>query len=99
MKGLSEKETSSVGEMFEEIFSESKIDKVLKKYFVEQPKPTKENIQKIKKLSSNIVQEVVSRKFLEKNPSVKVVGKTTKNNIVMEVKNEKFRITPNGKVL
>ena len=99
MKGLSEKETSSVAEMFEEIFSESKIDKVLKKYFVEQPKPTKENIQKIKKLSSNIVQEVVSRKFLEKNPSAKVVGKTTKNNIVMEVKNEKFRITPNGKVL
>lgn len=99
MKGLSEKETSSVAEMFEEIFSESKIEKVIKKYFVDQPKPNKENIQKIKKLSTNIVQEVVSRKFLEKNPSAKVIGKTNKNNIVMEIKNEKFRITPNGKVL
>ena len=99
MKGLSEKESSSVEEMFEEIFSESKIDKVLKKYILEQPKPSEESIQKLKKLSSNIVQEVASRKFLENNPSAKIIGKTNKSNIVMEIKNEKFRITPNGKVL
>lgn len=99
------KATKKVGDMFEEIFSESKVDRVLEKYF----KPSesekqllenkKKNIKKIKTVSESISQEVASIKFLKKHPNAKLVGKTNKNNLVFESEEKKVRISPKGIIL
>ena len=103
--GLKKEYSDSVGEFFEGVFNESKIDKVIGKYFVlsesEQKRieKNKKTISKIKKLSENITQEVISRKFFEKNPSSELIGKTNKKNLVFKLNEEQIRITPNGKTI
>ena len=80
------------------------VDKV-KKYFIlseteqKQIEKNKKTISKIKKLSENITQEVISRKFFEKNPSSELIGKTNKKNLVFKLNEEQIRITPNGKTI
>lgn len=103
--GLKKEYSDSVGEFFEGVFNESKIDKVIGKYFVlseseqKQIEKNKKTISKIKKLSENITQEVISRKFFEKNPSSELIGKTNKKNLVFKLNEEQIRITPNGKTI
>ncbi len=103
--GLKKNHSDSVGEFFEGVFNESKIDKVIGKYFTlseseqKQIEKTKKTISKIKNLSENITQEVISRKFFEKNPSSELVGKTTKKNLVFKLDEQTIRITPNGKTI
>lgn len=99
------KATKKVGDMFEEIFSESKVDKVLERYF--EPSESekqllenkKKNIKKVKTVSESISQEVASIKFLKKHPNAKLVGKTNKNNLVFESEEKKVRISPKGIIL
>jgi hypothetical protein len=96
------KASKKVGDMFENIFSESKVDKVLEKYF-EPTKTQKEsknkNINRIKTISESISQEVASIKFLKKHPNAKLVGKTNKNNLVFVSENKKYRVTSKGIIL
>jgi hypothetical protein len=99
------KATKKVGDMFETIFSESKVDKVLEKYF----KPSKtektitenknKKINRIKTISESISQEVASIKFLKKHPNAKLVGKTNKNNLVFVTEDKKYRVSPKGIIL
>jgi hypothetical protein len=102
---LEKKHSDSVGEFFEGVFNESKIDKVIGKYFLiseseqKQIQKNKKTISKIKNLSENITQEIVSRKFFEKNPSSELVGKTSKKNLVFKLDEQTIRITPNGKTI
>jgi len=99
------KATKKVGDMFEEIFSESKVDRVLERYF--EPSESekqllenkKKNIKKVKTVSESISQEVASIKFLKKHPNAKLVGKTNKNNLVFESEEKKVRISPKGIIL
>ena len=95
--------------MFEGIFSESKVDKILEKYYqTENVKPTKKTpitenrkvvVNRIKNLSETISQEVASTKFTRNNPDAKLIGKTNKNNLVFEHNNKQVRISPKGEIL
>jgi len=110
--GLNNNESAKVEEMIESIFSESKVDNILKKYFVidEKEKRTiKENTEKkiqklkieqrIKNISESISQEVSSRKFVKQNPNAKLIGKTKSKNLVFENNNKKVVISPKGQIL
>jgi len=98
-------EVSKIGDMFETLFSESKVDKVLEKYFT--PSKTEKvlnekrkiNVKNIKELSESISQEVASLKFLKREPSSKLIGKTNKNNLVFESKGKQVKISPKGVIL
>jgi len=59
----------------------------------------KQKITTIKKLSESISQEVGSTKFLNQNPTAKVIGKTTKKNLVFEMKGNQYRVNTKGQVL
>jgi len=103
--GHNDDEVSKIGDMFETLFSESKVDKVLEKYF--EPSKTekqllenrKKNVKNIKTLSESISQEVASLKFLKKSPEAKLIGKTNKNNLVFESNGTQVKISPKGIVL
>jgi len=103
--GMKENEAAKVEEMIEGLFSESKIDKILKGYFKssENEKQINENkkqtIEKIKNLSEGIEQEVIARKFFSKNSDAKLLGKTKSKNLVFELNESKFRVTPKGEIL
>ena len=105
------------GAILDHIFGESKVDKVLSKYFEVSKKEILENREKnanknltkisevrkkmgeVVKLNETIEQELASQKFLEKNSSAKIVGKTNKDNLVFENKGKQVRITPKGQIL
>lgn len=82
-------------EMIEGMFNESKVDKVLNKYFKYETK----NINKIERLSESYAQEKLSKKLIKKYPEAKFLGKTNKGNLVFEIKSEKFFITQGGDIL
>ena len=100
---LSEEDSMKVEEMFEEIFSEAKVDQVLNKYFdkkVINESAKKENrkntINKIKQLSENTTQEFSSLKVVEKYPNAKLVGKTISKGLVFEVEDMKLNVSTKG---
>ena len=107
--GLNPGHKKNMGEMFEGIFSESKVDKILEKYYqTENVKPTKKTpitenrkvvVNRIKNLSETISQEVASTKFTRNNPKAKLIGKTNNNNLVFEHNNKQVRISPKGEIL
>ncbi len=108
-----DKVNSHVSKIMDEIFSESKVDKVLSSYFVvnenEQKTKTKKLVEskqqksqvmdKVKKLSETYEQELASEFILQENNNFKFVGKTNKSNLVFEHDGEQIRVTPKGEVL
>ena len=107
--GLEPRHRKNMGDMFEGIFSESKVDKILERYFeTEKTENTKKTpitenrkviVNRIKNLSESISQEVASTKFTRNNPTAKLIGKTTKNFLVFENNNTKVRISTKGEIL
>ena len=77
--------------------SESKVDKILQKYFNENPKNVNET--KLERLSENFQQESLSKKFLNKYPNAKLIGKNKKGTLVFEMKGEKFGVTTSGRLI
>ena len=102
MHGLKNHESTRMEEMIEGIFSESKVENVLKKYFKlnesEKKYEDKNLVSKLKNISESVSQEVASRKFLKENPNAKFLGKTKSNNLVFELKNKKFVVSPKGQI-
>jgi hypothetical protein len=104
-KDLDENDASQLEDMFEGMFTESKVDDVLKKYFKLEEKEKnvlreqKENTLKVRNSSVNVVQEMVSMKVMKKYPKAKFLGRTKNNNLVFEHNNKQFRITPKGGIL
>jgi hypothetical protein len=105
-----DKVNSHVAKMMDEIFAESKIDKVLTSYFNISESEKKENKQKlneskkvavssIKRLSETIEQELAAEFIVRENSNYKLVGKTNKSNLVFEHNGEQIRVTPKGEVL
>ena len=98
-------------ETFEDLFTESKVDKIISNYFSvdKNEKLIKEQKQKqtlkklnekeVYKLSESIKQERSSLKFMEENPKAILVGSTVKKNLVFKEGIKEFRITPNGQVI
>lgn len=107
-------EDYGMGAILDGIFGESKVDKVISKYFEVSKKEIVETRQKnlnkiksnfkfqmgeVKKLSESVEQELASQKFLEENVSAKIVGKTNKKNLVFENKGKQVRISPKGMLI
>jgi hypothetical protein len=102
------------GAIFDSIFGESKVDKVISNYFEITKKEINENKEKnsqkkmrivsevrkqmkeVARLSETIEQEFLSKKFLDKNPSAKIVGVTNRKNLVFENKGKQVKISPEG---
>lgn len=112
-----EEEMGQPGPIFDAIFKESKVDKVLSKYFEVTESEVKTNslikeerqkekvsksklmIEKVGKLSISLEQELAGKKFLEENVDFQLVGRTNKNNLVFENKNESVKVSPEGIIL
>jgi hypothetical protein len=97
------------GAIIDSIFGESKIEKVISKYFEITKKEILESKEKststsevrkqmkeVVKLSETIEQELSAKKFLEENSSAKIVGVTNKKNLVFENKGKQVKISPEG---
>ena len=114
--GMKPHHADHVESMIEGLFTESKVDSILKGYFkidskekqlMEEKKNSqklikedkKQKISKIKSLSESISQEVGATKFLNNNPSAKLVGKTNKKNLVFEMNDEQIRVNTKGEIL
>jgi len=90
--------SNKMKEVIENIFSESKVDKVLSRYI--EPLQNKNNtVRKIENLSETHRQEKKSIGFYNKFKDAKFLGKSKVGNLVFEYNHERFRITPNGEIL
>jgi hypothetical protein len=69
---------------------------VLSNYFV--PKTNTKKTNSIQKISESYEQEDAANRFLDKYPKAKLLGKTSAGQMVFEMYNEKFYISPNGKI-
>jgi len=98
-------------ETFEDLFTESKVDKIISNYFAvdkneklikeqkQQQNLRKMNEKEVYRLSESIKQERSSLKFMENNPKAILVGATVKKNLVFKEGIKEFRITTNGEVI
>ena len=91
------------------IFAESKVDKILTKYFKKNSnentflneqnlRKEKELVSELKRLSSTDKQFQVSKRLTENVKGLKFVGKTNKNNLVFEKNNKQFKVSAEGKI-
>jgi hypothetical protein len=103
-----------IGHIADSIFVESKIDNILSKYFVVTENEKKFNSEiknerkkiknsevrfEVKRLSESTKQELTTMKLLSENSNSKLVGKTNKKNLVVEVNNKQYKISPLGKLI
>jgi len=98
--------------VMDEIFSESRAEKVISKYYdkdVDNELNTKsylkETIEKVKvkkeinRLSESIEQQLSAEQLVNENKGIKLVGRTNLKNLIFESDNGKFKITPSGEIL
>ena len=93
-----------VKDVFEEVFSESKVDKVLSKYFNSVSKNSldqnrKKILDNIQNLSESFNQEKKSINFYKNYKNSKFLGKNQYGYLVFEMEDRKIRISPNGQIL
>ncbi len=98
-------------ETFEDLFTESRVDKIISNYFsvdknekLIKEKKQKQTLKKLNekevyRLSESIKQERSSLKFMEENPKAILVGSTVKKNLVFKEGIKEFRVTPNGQII
>ena len=103
-------EMEEYGHIYDSIFGESKVDKVISNYFeltesekkekyLHEKKNFEKKVSQVKRLSESIEQELSSVKFLEENKDYSFIGKTNKSNLVFEGKQGKIKISPEGLIL
>jgi hypothetical protein len=113
--------TNSVGQMMKKrmghnpqdimdgIFAESKVDKLLTKYFKKKGsentflneqnlRKESELISELERLSESTKQFEVSKRLTENVKGLKFVGKTNKQNLVFEKNNRQFKVSTDGKI-
>ena len=92
---------SQVSKIMDTIFSESKVDKVLEKYFVINESEEKKTPKKTtpEKLAETTEQKLAVEFIMNENSDIKFLGKTNKGNLVFEHKGEQLKITTKGEVL
>ena len=109
-KKSSEMKEYGHGSILDSIFKESKVDKVISKYFESSLSEINESIKRKKskvnvvmesviKMTETIEQELAAKQFLKENTNFKFVGITNKKNLVFENKEEQVRITPEGFII
>jgi hypothetical protein len=117
MEGMEEPMPSGDGpmpEMTEDIdnenysydkFNESKIDRIISKYFEQsfnEPKINKnlqESLNQIRNLSKTMLQLETTKSFVKNNKNFKVIGITNLDNIVLESKNKTVKIDKEGNII
>lgn len=100
-------EEEGISKIMDEIFNESKVEKIITKYFKidEKEKKLVESKNKTKVLTESkrsahtYVQETAAEKLINKYPNLTLIGKSNKNNLVFQLEGKKIRITPEGRVL
>ena len=109
-KKSKEMEEYGHGSILDSIFKESKVDKVISKYFEPSLSEINESVKRKKskinvvmesviKMTETIEQELAAKQFLKENTGFKFVGITNKKNLVFENKEEQVRITPEGFII
>jgi hypothetical protein len=107
------KHMKKIGDMIEGMFTESKVDNVLKKYFSINENEKKQirlkqsqilenkknTVNKVNMISETVSQEIMSKKLVSKYPQAKLIGKTKNKNLVFEIKNKQIKVSPNGQIL
>lgn len=58
-----------------------------------------EVIKHVNRLSETVQQEIAARKFLKGKSQVKFLGRTNKKNLVFEVENKQYKISPKGQII
>jgi hypothetical protein len=86
-------------DVFDGMFNESKIDKVLEKYFEPKIKKQVELTSNIERISETTLQESSAKSFINKFPSAKLIGKNKLGNIIFETDKGRKGITPKGTIL
>jgi hypothetical protein len=98
-----DKAHTSISKIMDSIFSESKVDKVLEKYFVvsesEKKQPKKSLPKPFERLSESVEQKLAAEFVMSENSEIKFLGKTNKGNLVFEHKGEQIKISTKGEVL
>jgi len=106
-------EKKSYGAIIDSIFAESKVDKVLSKYFEISKKEIVEGQKRkarklleshkqlpvVMKMSETFEQELAAQKFLEENFDYKFVGRTNRKNLIFEKGARQVKISPEGYIL
>ena len=88
-------------------FNESKIDRIISKYFESGPNEVKpknnrqleESFKQIRNLSKTMLQLETTKSFIKNNKTFKVVGITNLDNIILESKNKTVKIDKKGNIL
>jgi hypothetical protein len=88
----------------DEMFSESKVDKILNSYISEETKfkssrKYKETKGEIKRLSESVKQERMALKFIEENPEAELFGITNKKNLLFKEGRVTTKVNLEGRVL
>jgi hypothetical protein len=111
IKGRHDEKTDKfLSDMFENIFSESKVEKILKGYYNISESEKKQNIikesvnnrtiaSKIQTIAESKRQEESARKFVKNNPTATLIGKSSKNNLLFECEGKTIKVTTNGQIL
>ncbi len=105
-----ESQMDEYGHIYDSIFGESKVDKVISNYFeltesekkeksIKKKKDFERKITQVRKLSESIEQELSGVKFLEENTGYSFMGKTNKSNLVFEGKQGQIKISPEGLII
>ena len=88
-------------------FNESKIDRIISKYFESAPNEVKpknnrqleESFKQIRNLSKTMLQLETTKSFIKSNKNFKVLGITNLDNIILESKNKTIKIDKKGNIL
>ena len=107
---LESNESKGVSKILDSVFAESKVDKIISKYFkldekeqqiIESKKRKKINEaeDKFLNLCETYKQEVSSKRLIEKFPEALFIGKSNKNNLLFQVEGANIKITPEGKII
>ena len=104
---LESHEAHGMSKIMDEVFNESKVEKIITKYFKIDEKEKKmvesKNKTKVltesKKSAHTYIQETAAEKLINKYPNLTLIGKSNKNNLVFQLEGKKIRITPEGRVL
>lgn len=100
-----EKTHSSISKIMDGIFTESKVDKVLEKYFVISEDEKKSENKKVSKnnsidnLAETTEQKLAAEFIMKESKGAKFLGKTNKNNLVIENQGVQIKVTTKGEVL
>ena len=97
-------------DMIEGIFSESKVEKILKGYYqlsesekkqktINETARTRTTSSKIQNIAESKRQEESARKFVKNNPNATLIGKSSKNNLLFECNGKTVKVTTNGQIL